>query len=125
MLHRILLSSPFWGAFSRFGDLTMPPKAGQLTTEDAAAAATAASDTAAKIAADAQKAIADAAKRIEATVQQGLEQLRAQSRVYADVAGEQVDEAARIASEQIRARPLAATGVALGVGVLIGMLLAS
>lgn len=103
----------------------MPPKAGQLTTEDAAAAAAAATDTAAKIAADAQKAIADAAKRIEATVQQGLEQLRAQSRVYADVAGEQLDEAARAASEQIRARPLAATGVALGVGVLIGMLLAS
>ncbi len=99
----------------------MPPKAAPLTTETAAAAA----DTAAKIAADAQKAIADAAKRIEATVQQGVEQLRAQSRVYADVAGEQMDEAARVASEQIRARPLAATGVALGVGVLIGMLLAS
>jgi ElaB/YqjD/DUF883 family membrane-anchored ribosome-binding protein len=100
----------------------MPPKAGQVTTDDVANAA---NDTAAKIAADAQKAIADAAKRIEATVQQGLEQLRAQSRVYADVAGEQVDEAARIASEQIRARPLAATGAALGIGVLIGMLLAS
>lgn len=100
----------------------MPPKAGPLTTEDAAAAA---NETAAKIAADAQKAIADAAKRIEATVQQGLEQLRAQSRVYADVAGEQLDEAARVASEQIRARPLAATGAALGVGVLIGMLIAS
>lgn len=97
----------------------MPAKAGQVTTEDAAA------DTAAKIAADAQKAITDAARRIEATVQQGLEQLRAQSRVYADVAGEQVDEAARIASEQIRARPLAATGAALGIGVLIGMLIAS
>lgn len=99
----------------------MPPKASPATTQDAVAAA----DTAAKIAADAQKAVADAAKRIEATVQQGLEQLRAQSRVYADVAGEQLDEAARAASEQIRARPLAATGVALGVGVLIGMLLAS
>ncbi|MBX3483631.1 hypothetical protein [Phenylobacterium sp.] len=100
----------------------MPAKAGQLTTEDAAAAA---NDTAAKITADAQKAIADAAKRIEAAVQQGLEQLRAQSRVYADVAGEQLDEATRVASEQIRARPLAATGAALGVGVLIGLLLAS
>ena len=83
----------------------MPAKASPVTTEDAATAA----DTAAKIAADAQKAIADAAKRIEATVQQGMEQLRAQSRVYADVAGEQLDEAARVASEQIRARPLAAT----------------
>ncbi len=100
----------------------MPPKAGQLTTEEATAAA---NDTAAKITADAQKAIADAAKRIEATVQQALEQVRAQSRVYADVAGEQIDEASRIASEQIRARPLAATGAALGIGVLIGMLLAS
>jgi len=100
----------------------MPAKAGQLTTEEAVNAA---NDTAAKIAADAQKAISEAAKRIEATVQQGLEQLRAQSRVYADVAGEQVDEAARVASEQIRARPLAATGAALGIGVLIGMLLAS
>jgi len=100
----------------------MPPKAGQLTTEDVADAA---NDTAAKIAADAQKAVADAAKRIEATVQQALEQVRAQSRVYADVAGEQFDEASRVASEQIRARPLAATGAALGIGVLIGMLLAS
>ena len=100
----------------------MPAKSGQLTTEDVSDAA---NDTAARISADAQKAIADAAKRIEATVQQGLEQLRAQSRVYADVASEQLDEATRIASEQIRARPLAATGAALGIGVLIGMLLAS
>jgi ElaB/YqjD/DUF883 family membrane-anchored ribosome-binding protein len=97
----------------------MPAKAGQLTTEDAA------NDTAAKISADAKEAVNEAMKRIEATVQQALEQLRAQSRVYADVAGEQLDEASRIASEQIRARPLAATGAALGVGVLIGMLLAS
>jgi ElaB/YqjD/DUF883 family membrane-anchored ribosome-binding protein len=100
----------------------MPAKAGQLTTEEAVDAA---NDTAAKISADAQKAIAEATKRIEATVQQALEQVRAQSRVYADAAGEQLDEASRIASEQIRARPLAATGAALGIGVLIGMLLAS
>ncbi len=100
----------------------MPPKAGTMTTEDAAEVA---NDTAAKISADAQKAIADAAKRIEVVVQQGLEQVRAQSRVYADVASEQLDEATRAASEQIRARPLAATGAALGLGVLIGMLLSS
>ena len=99
----------------------MPAKAGPLTTE----LADVATDTAAKISADAQKAIADAAKRIEAVVQQGMEQVRAQSRVYADVASDQLDEATRVASEQIRARPLAATGAALGIGVLIGMLLAS
>ena len=107
------------GVFPAVWRMTMPPEAGPLTIEDAA------SDTAAKITADAQRAITDAAKRIEAVVQQGLEQVRAQSRVYADVAGEQLDEASRLASEQIRARPLAATGAALGLGVLIGMLLAS
>ena len=100
----------------------MPTKAAQLKIEDVADTATA---TAAKISADAQKTVAEAAKRIEAAVQQGLEQMRAQSRVYADVAGEQLDEASRLASEQIRARPLAATGLALGVGVLIGLLLSS
>jgi ElaB/YqjD/DUF883 family membrane-anchored ribosome-binding protein len=97
----------------------MPAKAGELTTEDVAGRASE------KLTADAQRVIADAAKRIEVAVQQGVEQLRAQSRVYADAAGEQLDEAARAASEQIRARPLAATGAALGIGVLIGMLLAS
>ena len=100
----------------------MPAKPGPLTTDDGSDAA---SNTAARISADAQKAIAEATKRIEATVQQALEQVRAQSRVYADAAGEQLDEAARVASDQIRARPLAATGAALGIGVLIGMLLAS
>lgn len=100
----------------------MPPKAGSLTTEEVASAA---NDTAAKIAADAQKAINDAAKRIEVAVQQGIEQVRAQSRVYADAASDQLEEATRVASEQIRARPLATTGAALGIGVLIGMLLAS
>lgn len=91
-----------------------------MTTNEAAVA-----NDAAKISADVQKAVADAVKRVEAAAQQGLEQLRSQSRVYADAAGEQLDEAARVASEQIRARPLAATGAALGVGVLIGLLLAS
>jgi ElaB/YqjD/DUF883 family membrane-anchored ribosome-binding protein len=100
----------------------MPTKAAQVKIEDVADTATA---TAARISADAQKTVAEAAKRIEAAVQQGLEQVRTQSRVYADVAGEQLDEASRLASEQIRARPLAATGLALGVGVLIGLLLSA
>ncbi len=100
----------------------MPTKDAKLMIEDVADTATA---TAARISADAQKTVADAAKRIEAAVQQGLEQVRTQSRVYADAAGEQLDEASRLASEQIRARPLAATGLALGVGVLIGLLLSA
>lgn len=101
----------------------MPAKAGELTPEEAAADA--ANDTAAKLTAEAQRVFAEAASRVEVAVQEGLQQLRAQSRVYADIAGEQLDEASRIASEQIRARPLATAGAALGVGVLIGLLLAS
>ena len=100
----------------------MPAKAADDTTETAAAAA----ETAvAKLTADAQRAFADAAKRIEAAVQEGMIQLRAQSRVYADRAGEGIEESAAYVSEQVRARPLAALGAALGVGVLIGMLLGS
>src|SRR5262245_33431293 len=101
----------------------MPAKAGDITPEEAATAA--ANDTVAKLSAEAQRMVADAGRRIEVAVQEGLQQLRAQSRVYADIAGEHLDEAGRLASEQIRARPLAAAGAALGVGVLIGLLLAS
>lgn len=100
----------------------MPAKAGPLTPEDAPESA---ANDVARISEEAQAAIADAARRIEAAVQDGLEQLRAQSRVYAEVAGEQLDEASRYVSDQVRARPMAATGAALGVGVLIGLLLAS
>src|SRR5436190_16378611 len=66
-------------------DPKMPVKAAAKATTEAAEAAESA---VAKVTADAQKAFADATKRIEAAVQEGLTQLRAQSRVYADRAGE-------------------------------------
>jgi ElaB/YqjD/DUF883 family membrane-anchored ribosome-binding protein len=103
----------------------MPPKTPAETAEAAGEAAVRVAEATHKAIADAQKALADNAKQFEATLKQGVEQLRAQSRVYADAAGEHIDEAARAASDQIRARPLASTGAALGIGVLIGMLLAS
>lgn len=82
-------------------------------------------DSASKLSAEAQRSFADARHRIEEVVQQGLEQLRAQSRVYADTAGESLDEAQRYVTERVRERPLAATGAAIGVGVVIGLLLAA
>jgi ElaB/YqjD/DUF883 family membrane-anchored ribosome-binding protein len=97
----------------------MSAKAGQVTPEAAADAA----NDGAGLNAEAQRVIADAARRIEAAVQEGLAQLRAQSRVYADVAGEGLDQAGEYVSAQVRERPLATLGAALGVGVLIGMLL--
>ena len=100
----------------------MPPKAANLSAEETANATNAATT---KLLADAQRTFGDTAKRLEKTLQDGIEQIRAQSRVYADSAGEHIEDASRYASERIRERPLAAPGAALGVGVLIGLLLAS
>lgn len=83
------------------------------------------SESAAKLSAEAQKSFAEASKKIEKAVADGLEQIRAQSRTYADNAGQHLDEAQRYVVEQVKERPLVATGAALGVGVLIGLLLAS
>ncbi|HSV01589.1 MAG TPA: hypothetical protein VLI41_00160 [Phenylobacterium sp.] len=83
------------------------------------------SDTGGRLTAEAQRSFADARARIEQAVQDGLEQLRAQSRAYADTASQQLEQAQQYVTERVRERPLAATGAALGVGVLIGLLLSS
>jgi ElaB/YqjD/DUF883 family membrane-anchored ribosome-binding protein len=103
----------------------MPANAVDQATDEAKSAVNAATDKATRLSGEAQKSFADAARRIEAAVQDGLEQLRAQSRTYADTAGQQLDEAQQYVTERVRERPLAATGAAIGVGVLIGLLLAS
>jgi ElaB/YqjD/DUF883 family membrane-anchored ribosome-binding protein len=91
--------------------------------EDKISAATGAD--AKHLSAEAQRAFAEARTKIQQAVQDGLEQIRAQSRTYADSAGEQIEQAQQYVTERVRERPLAATGAALGVGVLIGLLLSS
>jgi ElaB/YqjD/DUF883 family membrane-anchored ribosome-binding protein len=75
-------------------------------------------------AAAAKSSLAEAAKRVEKSVAEGLETLRAQSRTYTDTAGQQIDDAQRYVSERVRERPLTATLAGLGVGVLLGLLIA-
>jgi ElaB/YqjD/DUF883 family membrane-anchored ribosome-binding protein len=75
-------------------------------------------------AAQAKASLAEAAKRVEKSVAEGLETLRAQSRTYTDTAGQQLDDAQRYVAERVRERPLTATLAGLGVGVLLGLLLA-
>jgi ElaB/YqjD/DUF883 family membrane-anchored ribosome-binding protein len=86
-------------------------------------------DKAAKIAADAaaetERSLAELAKRAEKAIQEGLADLRARSRDYADVAGEQFDTAQRYVVDRVQERPVAATLTALGVGVVLGVLLAA
>jgi ElaB/YqjD/DUF883 family membrane-anchored ribosome-binding protein len=102
----------------------MPANAADLADETKTAVGNA-TDTGARVAAETQRSFADARARIEQAVQDGLEQLRAQSRAYADTAGQQIEQAQQYVTERVRERPLAATGAALGVGVLIGLLLSS
>ncbi len=73
----------------------------------------------------AEKTITDAAKSLERALREGADALRAQSRVYAQNAGEQFDEAQRIVVEKIRERPVTAALAGLGVGMLLGMLFSS
>ena len=103
----------------------MPANAVDYAADESKSAVNAAADTATKLSAEAQRSFADAAKRIEKSVTEGIEQLRAQTRAYSDTAGQQFDEAQQYMTERVRERPLAATGAALGIGVLIGLLLAS
>jgi ElaB/YqjD/DUF883 family membrane-anchored ribosome-binding protein len=73
---------------------------------------------------DAEKNLNDLTERAQKTIQEGLETLRTQARSYADTAGDSIDVAQRYMTERVQERPLAATFAALGVGVLIGVLLA-
>ena len=73
----------------------------------------------------ARERLTDAAQRTEAAVREGMETLRAQSRAYADTAGQQLDEAQRYVVGKVKERPVTATLAGIGVGVLIGLLLSS
>jgi ElaB/YqjD/DUF883 family membrane-anchored ribosome-binding protein len=72
---------------------------------------------------DAEKNLNDLTERAQKTIQEGLETLRVQARVYADSAGDGLDVAQRYVAEKVQERPLTSTFAALGVGVLIGVLL--
>jgi ElaB/YqjD/DUF883 family membrane-anchored ribosome-binding protein len=101
----------------------MPANSVDHAAKDAKAAASAAVDAAEEVAARVERRFADAAKQFEKVVAESMEQIRAQTRTYADTTVEHLDEAQRYVVEQVRERPLMAAGTALGVGVLIGLLL--
>jgi ElaB/YqjD/DUF883 family membrane-anchored ribosome-binding protein len=103
--------------------MTMPANVLKTAAKDAEALKDAAT-TAAKDAEHSFIEAAEAAKRVEKSVAEGLETLRAQSRTYTDTAGQQLDDAQRYVAERVRERPLTATLAGLGVGVLLGLLLA-
>jgi ElaB/YqjD/DUF883 family membrane-anchored ribosome-binding protein len=94
------------------------------STDDTPKPGNSVNESAHKLSAEAQRSFNELSKRLETVVKDGLEQIRAQSRTYADTAGQQLDEAQRYVTERVKEKPLMSTGAALGVGVLIGLLLA-
>lgn len=72
----------------------------------------------------AQAAIAAIVARAQAAIQETLERLRGSGRDYVDTAGEHLDTAQKYVVERVKERPVTATLAGVGVGVLIGLLLA-
>jgi ElaB/YqjD/DUF883 family membrane-anchored ribosome-binding protein len=73
----------------------------------------------------ADRSIRDAAKRIEKAVREGVETIRTQSEPYRENAGQHIDEAQKYVVERIKERPVVATLAGLGVGLLLGLLMAT
>jgi ElaB/YqjD/DUF883 family membrane-anchored ribosome-binding protein len=67
----------------------------------------------------------EAAKRIEQVMREGLEQFRNRAEPYTESAGQQIDEAQKYVVERIKERPVIATLAGLGIGLLLGLLMAS
>jgi|SRR5580658_4812143 ElaB/YqjD/DUF883 family membrane-anchored ribosome-binding protein len=69
----------------------------------------------------AEKSLRDAAGRIEKAVREAVDAFNAGP--YREQAAEQIDEAQKYFVERVSARPVTATFVGLGVGLLLGVLL--
>jgi len=104
--------------------LNTAQKEADKATAAAGAAAEHAERSFAEAANAAKASFADAAKRLEKNLVDSFDTLRAQSRTYTDTAGQQLEDAQKYVSERVRERPITATLAGLGVGVLLGLLLA-
>lgn len=82
-------------------------------------------DQAEKTLKDAEKSLRELVERAEHALREGLQTLKAQSRTYAETAGESLDTAQRYVVDRVQERPLTSTVAALGLGVLIGFILSS
>jgi ElaB/YqjD/DUF883 family membrane-anchored ribosome-binding protein len=73
----------------------------------------------------AERNINDAAKRVEKALREGVDALKAQTAPYRADAADQFEEAQKFVVERVKERPVTATLAGLGVGLLLGLLLAS
>ena len=67
----------------------------------------------------------DEIKRIEHVMRESVDQLRTRAEPYRESASQQIDEAQKYVVERIKERPVIATMAGLGVGLLLGLLVAT
>lgn len=73
----------------------------------------------------AEKAISEAARNAEKTLKENLEGLRARAQDYGEETGDNFEDAQAYVIERVKERPVTATLTGLGLGLLIGLLIAS
>jgi ElaB/YqjD/DUF883 family membrane-anchored ribosome-binding protein len=73
---------------------------------------------------DEERRIRDFALRAEQTVRERAGEFREKAREYYDEASDQIETAQRFVTERVQEKPLVSTLTAVGIGVVIGMLLA-
>lgn len=71
-----------------------------------------------------ERRIRDFALRAEAAVRERAGEFRERAREYYDEASDQIETAQRYVTERVQEKPLVSTLTAVGIGVVIGMLLA-
>ncbi|MGH6956187.1 MAG: hypothetical protein ACREEW_05930 [Caulobacteraceae bacterium] len=118
----------------------MPSDAMTPADDEAAEAAAAAKRTAKKTVADiaetgqrsfsdtmdtAERNFRDAARRVEKVMREGVEALKVQAEPLRENASQQIDEAQKYVLERVKERPVTATLAGVGLGLLLGLLLAN
>ncbi|HYE42722.1 MAG TPA: DUF883 domain-containing protein [Caulobacteraceae bacterium] len=71
-----------------------------------------------------ERRIRDFALRAEQSVRERAGELREKARAYYDDASDHIETAQRYVTERVQEKPLASTLTAVGIGVVIGLLLA-
>jgi len=75
--------------------------------------------------ANAEKRITEAAKVAERVIRETVETLRERARAYTGSGGDTLDDAQRYLAERVKERPVTAVAAGIGLGLLIGLMLAS
>ncbi len=69
--------------------------------------------------------LGEALKKIEKMIADGFAEFKSQAKPFAESTSEHLEDVQAYVTDKARERPLVTTGIALGVGVLVGLLMSS